>query len=269
MEALSLPKAVTSEAVSSHRARIAIEPCYPGYGTTLGNALRRVLLSSLPGSAVTAVKISGADHEFSTLDGVKEDVVDLLLNIKQLRLLVHSAEPVKFYLKVTGEKVVTAADISATSDVEILSKDLHLATLTDKKANLEIEFTAQQGRGYIPVENRDDEKLEIGTIAVDAIYTPVKRVGYVVENVRVGQVTNFDKLILDVETDGSMTPLEAVKESSRILINHFSIVAGQDVTSHGESDIQEELVADDTEESPVAEEAQTATKKRGRPKKDI
>jgi len=265
MELLPLPQHVTSDQVSGNRARIIIEPCYPGYGTTLGNALRRVLLSSLPGAAVTAVKISGVDHEFSTIPGVKEDVVDLLLNIKQLRLKVHSAEPVKFKLKVTGEMEVTAGEITGNSDVEVKNPELHLATLTDKKANLEIEFTAQQGRGYVTVESRDKERLDIGTIAVDAIYTPVRRVGYTVENVRVGQMTNYDKLTLDVETDGSLAPLEAVKQSARILIDHFSVVVGQ--APSATLAMEETGAALPEVDEAVAEPK--AGKKRGRPKKEV
>jgi len=269
MENIPLPQHITSESIGPNRAHIVVEPCYPGYGTTLGNALRRVLLSSLPGAAVVAVKITAVDHEFSTVPGMKEDVVDLLLNIKQLRLKVHSAEPVKFMLKVTGEREVKAGDISATSDVEVTNPDLHLATLTDKKANLEIEFTAQQGRGYVPVESREKEKLDIGTIAVDAIYTPIRQVGYNVENVRVGQVTNYDKLTLDVETDGSLTPLEAVKQSSRILIDHFSIVVGQALDEPA-PETKSEAVAEAADSAPEATETDEVkpAKKRGRPKKD-
>jgi len=271
METLSLPQHVTAEEIGLHRARIVIEPCYPGYGTTLGNALRRVLLSSLPGAAVTAVKISKVDHEFSTLPGVKEDVVDLLLNIKQIRCKVFSAEPVNVHLKVTGEKDVTAGDIETTSDVEVINKDLHLATLTDKKASLEIVFTVEQGRGYITVETREKEKLDIGTIAVDAIYTPVKRVGYAVENVRVGQMTNYDKLTLDVETDGSINPLEAVKQASTILIDHFMVIKGDDskATSVVEDSVVEPKVVVEEKVAEDELESRPTPKKRGRPKKEI
>jgi DNA-directed RNA polymerase subunit alpha len=263
MEALPLPQHVTSETISPNHARITIEPCYPGYGTTLGNALRRVLLSSLPGAAVTAVKITGVDHEFSTLPGVKEDVVDFLLNVKQLRLKSHSAEPVRVSLKVSGEREVTAGDITGTSEVEVMNTDLHLATLTDKKASLEVEFVVEQGRGYVPVETHEKEKLEIGTIAVDALFSSVSRVGYTVENVRVGQMTNFDKLSLDVETDGSLSPLEAVKYASKLLIDHFAVVAGQTVPEASEQ-VSESGEAESSDEAPEVKPA----KKRGRPKKE-
>ncbi len=271
MEAILLPQNVTAEELGANHARIIVEPCFPGYGTTLGNALRRVLLSSLPGAAVTAIKIEGVSHEFSTLPGMKEDIVDFLLNVKQIRLKSYSAEPVVINLKVSGESKVTARDIKATSDVEILNKDLHLATLTDKKAKLEVEFTVEQGRGYVAVESRDREKLPIGTIAVDAIYTPLKRVGYSVENVRVGQMTNFDKLTLDVETDGSLTPLEAVEQASQILINHFNIISGKK-----EEVVEDAKLADETDEietkndvETVAGEDKPSIKKRGRPKKEV
>lgn len=261
MEALSLPQHVTSESKGGHRALITIEPCYPGYGTTLGNALRRVLLSSLPGAGVTAVRIAGADHEFSTLPGMKEDMVDFLLNVKQLRVKSFSTEPITMKLKVTGEHEVTGADIEATSEGEVMNPALPLATLTDKKATLEVEFIVNQGRGYVPVESREGEKLPIGTIAIDTLYSPVKRVGFTVENVRVGQMTNFDKLMLDIETDGSLTPLEAVKQASQVLIDHFSVITGQEAPAKDAA-----VAAAPVDEAAPAEPK--ATKKRGRPKKD-
>ncbi len=265
MEQIPLPKNITSQETGQYRAKIMIEPCYPGYGTTLGNSLRRVLLSSLPGSAISAVKVNGVDHEFSTLPGVVEDMVDIILNIKQIRLKVYASEPVKLHLKVSGEKKVTAGDISVTSDVKILNPDLILMTLTDKKASVEMEFVAQSGRGYVPVEARDKEKLDIGVIAIDAIYTPVIRVGYVVENVRVGQMTNYEKLTMDVETDGSLSPLEAVKEASRILIDHFQVIIGDFITEN--KYFSEQF----SEQSPREEEFDDVkvVKKRGRPRKDI
>lgn len=264
MEQIPLPQNITSEELADTRAKITIEPCYPGYGTTLGNALRRVLLSSLPGAAVTAVKISGVDHEFSSLPGVKEDAVDILLNIKQIRLKVFSSEPVKVTLKVTGEKKVTAGDLETTSDVKVLNPDLVLMTLTDKKASVEMELTAQQGRGYVPVETRDKEKFDIGVIVVDAIYTPVRRVGYTVDNVRVGQMTNYEKLTLDVETDGSLTPLAAVKEASKILIDHFNMVFGEVTSVKEDNEVSEEELTTEINENTETKVA----KKRGRPKKE-
>ncbi|MBI4276454.1 DNA-directed RNA polymerase subunit alpha [Candidatus Uhrbacteria bacterium] len=211
---------------SAFRGQVILEPCAGGYGTTVGNALRRVLLSSLPGAAITAVKIKGAQHEFSTIPNIKEDLVEILLNIKQIRLRSFAEGPVSLTLSVKGERAVTAGDIEKNSDVEVVSTHEHIATITDPNGSLEMEFTVERGRGYVPVESRDTHtKLPIGMIAVDAIYTPVVNVGYHVEHVRVGHMTNFDKLILDVETDGTIAVEEAVRQSARILIEHFSVVA--------------------------------------------
>ncbi len=225
MESLLLPSKIQYHEGDTHNKGVfTIEPCYYGYGTTLGNALRRVLLSSLPGAAVTAIKINGVQHEFSAVEHVKEDVVEIILNFKLLRLKVHSAEPVVLKLKATGEKIVTAADIEKNSDVEIINKDLHLATLTDKKADFEVDITVSQGRGYVATESRDKEKLDIGTIAIDSIFTPIANVGFTVENTRVGQITNFDKLTLTIETDGTITPEFAFQSSVDILLDHFQLL---------------------------------------------
>ncbi|MDD5626488.1 MAG: DNA-directed RNA polymerase subunit alpha [Patescibacteria group bacterium] len=226
MEEIQLPQKVEIIKSQGNRATLVIEPCFPGYGLTLGNALRRVLLSSLPGGAVTAVKIKGVDHEFSALPFVKEDMVDIILNLKQLRFKVYKREPVKITLNVKGEKEVKARDIKTGSDVEIANPDLRIATLTDKKAELEMEITVSQGRGYKPVEQREEEKREIGEIAVDAIFTPIKNVSYKIENIRVGEMTNFDKLNIDLETDGTVSPKDALEEAAKILVNHFSCLAG-------------------------------------------
>lgn len=207
-----------------HKATLIVEPCHPGYGTTVGNALRRVLLSSLPGAAVTAVKIHGADHEFSTIANVKEDVVQIILNLKQLRLKVHSAEPVRLTLEAEGEREVTAADIAPNADVEISNPDLHIAELTSKDAKISMEILVRQGRGYVPIEERESETKEIGVIAIDSVFTPMRSVGYHVEDVRVGQKTNYDKLTLNLETDGTVEPAEAVRQAAQILLDHFNLV---------------------------------------------
>ncbi|MFH1866807.1 MAG: DNA-directed RNA polymerase subunit alpha [Patescibacteria group bacterium] len=261
MESLPLPKVVQVVNKGNHYDSIIIEPCWPGYGTTLANALRRVLLSSLPGAAVTMVKINNVSHEFSTLPGVKEDVVDIMLNLKLLRLKVFSDEPVKIQLKASGEKIVTAKDIKSTSDVEVINKDLLIATLTEKKAELDIELTVANGRGYSPVESREKEKIELGQIAIDSIFGPVIKVGFNVEDVRVGQVTNFDKITLEVETDGTISPLEAVKEASKILVDHFNFIVNQ---SAGETKEETPVV-----EAVAEEEGKKVAKKRGRPKKEV
>lgn len=227
-----------------HEARLVIEPLFHGYGTTLGNALRRVLLSSLPGAAVTAVKIKGVSHEFSSMNGVQEDVLEIVLNLKQLRLKCHSTEPVKLKLVKKGVGPVTGADIEKNSDVEIVNPDLTLVTITDKNTELNMELTVRQGMGFVPTENREKGSTEVGTIAIDALYSPILTVGYQVEDTRVGQITNYDKLTMNIETDGTMSPQEAVRQASQILINHFSVltpqgVMAEPVVSVDESDVEE------------------------------
>ncbi len=212
-----------------NKATFAIEPLYSGYGMTLGNSLRRVILSSLGGAAVTAVKIDSVAHEFSTIEGVKEDVVEIILNLKKLRFRVYSDEPQFLVLTASGKGEVTAASIKTTSDVEIVNPDQLIATLDNAKVKLGMEIKVEKGRGYVPVENRESEKLEVGMIAVDALYSPVQRVRYNVENTRVGQMTDLDRLVLEVETDGTITPAEAIRQAAEILVDHFQVVAGNPV----------------------------------------
>ncbi|MBW3538380.1 DNA-directed RNA polymerase subunit alpha [Candidatus Parcubacteria bacterium] len=212
-----------------NRASFAIEPLYSGYGMTLGNSLRRVILSSLGGAAVTAVKIDNVAHEFSTIQGVKEDVVEILLNLKRLRLRVYSDEPQFLTLAKSGKGLVTAADIKTTADVEIVNPDHLIATLDDAKAKLGMEIRVEKGRGYVPVEQREGEKLEVGMIAVDALYSPVQRVRFNVENTRVGQVTDLDRLVMEIETDGSIAPVDAISQAAQVLVDHFMVVAGNSV----------------------------------------
>ena len=225
MESLLLPSKIRfAKGERPHEGILTVEPCTQGYGTTIGNAMRRVLLSSLPGAAVTAVKIKGVDHEFSTINGVKEDVLEIILNLKALRLKCHSSEPVKVSLSVKGEKTVTAADFEKNADVEIVNKDLVIATLTDKSSSFEMEITVAQGRGFRTTEERLKEKLELGTIAIDALYSPVINVSYNVEGTRLGEMTDVDKLILSVETDGTMDPLDACRDSVAILLDHLNLL---------------------------------------------
>ena len=234
MEQLGLPNHIELiKDKDSRKATLVVEPCHPGYGTTVGNALRRVLLASLPGAAVVAIKIEGADHEFSTVKNVQEDVVQILLNMKQLRLKVFSAETVRLILEAKGEREVTAGDITANADVEIANPDLHIATLTSKEATFKMEIFVRQGRGYVPIEEREDEKKEIGVIAIDSVFTPVRSVGYRVEDVRVGQKTNYDKLSLTLETDGTIDPSEALRQSAQILLDHFTLIAGIEASEAG------------------------------------
>jgi DNA-directed RNA polymerase subunit alpha len=225
MENILLPSSIRFEAGSRpNEGILVVEPCFYGYGTTLGNALRRALLSSLPGAAVTAVKIKGVTHEFQAIDGIKEDVLEIILNLKGLRLKCHSDQPVKLSLKAKGEGVVTAKDIEKNADVEIVNDDLKIATLTDAKSNFDVEITVERGRGYNPTEERSKEGADLGTIAIDALFSPVRTVGYKVENTRVGEITNYGKLTMTIETEGTITPEEAVRSSSKLLIDFFSIL---------------------------------------------
>ena len=212
-----------------NQAIFEIAPCYSGYGVTLGNALRRVLLSSLEGSAVTQIKIAGVHHEFSTIPNVIEDVVEIMLNFKKLRLKMHSDKPIKLLLKIQGEKKVLAKDIKAPTDVEIINKNLHLATLTSRKAVLEIEIQVEKGLGYVSAEQMKDDKSEIGAIKLDAVFTPIKKINYTVENMRVGERTDFNKLLLDIETDGTITPKQAFEQAGKILVDHFKVFTSTEI----------------------------------------
>ena len=202
--------------------KFVIEPLERGYGTTLGNSLRRVLLSSLPGTAVTSIRISGIQHEFSTIPGVKEDVTEIVLNIKRIIARLHSDEPKTVYIEASGECEVTAGDIKADGEVEILNPELHIATL-GPDASLSMELTLDHGRGYVPADKNKNPQQIIGTIPVDSIYTPVLKVNYAVENTRVGNQTDFDKLTLEVWTDRTITPRDAVSLGAKILVDHFTL----------------------------------------------
>ncbi|EGK1804232.1 DNA-directed RNA polymerase subunit alpha [Listeria monocytogenes] len=202
--------------------KFVVEPLERGYGTTLGNSLRRILLSSLPGAAVTSIQIDGALHEFSVIEGVVEDVTTMILNIKKLALKIYSDEEKTLEIDMQGPGVVTAADINYDSDVEILNPDLHIATLSDN-AKFHVRLNATRGRGYTPTDQNKRENMPIGVLPVDSIFSPVIRVNYQVENTRVGQSTNYDKLTFDVLTDGSISPEEAVSLGAKILSEHLSI----------------------------------------------
>jgi DNA-directed RNA polymerase subunit alpha len=222
---IQLPDAVKVVSKEGSKAVLEIGPLMPGYGATVANPLRRVLLSSLEGAAITSIKIKGVDHEFSAIEGVMEDVIQIILNLKKVRVRSFSNEPVTLKLSVKGEEVVTAEDIETTSDVELINPEQHIATLTDKKASLEMELTVEKGRGYVSVEQRQKEKLPIGVIAIDAIYSPVRMVNFTVDDVRVGQRIDFNKIVMEVETDGSIQPEQAVKEAALILKDHFELVS--------------------------------------------
>lgn len=230
-----IPLPLSSKIVqkSKNQATFEISGLYPGYGVTVGNALRRVLLSSLEGVAVTEVKIKGVLHEFSTIPGVLEDVIMMLLNIKNLRFKIYEGDLQKVELKVKGEKDVKGSDFKIFPQIELVNPELHLATITNKKTELDMEITIEKGIGYEPKEHRKRKKgtspsqgsSEIGTIILDAIFTPVKNVNFHVENMRVGEKTDFDKLLLQIETDGTITPEEAFHQSSQILIKHFTFIS--------------------------------------------
>ena len=219
--AMETPK-VEREEVAQNYGKFVVEPLQRGYGTTLGNALRRILLSSLPGAAVTSVKIEGVLHEFSTIPGVVEDTTDIVLNIKGLRLRIHSPGEKILRIEKEGEGIVTAADIIADSEVEVLNPELVIAKL-DRNARFFVELTASQGRGYNPAEKNKKPNQPIGVIPVDSIFTPITRVNYFVENTRVGQVTDYDRLSLQVWTDGSLTPEEAISIGAKIMSDHLQL----------------------------------------------
>src|SRR5512136_2104245 len=219
-----MPK-IEREAEARNYGKFVISPLERGFGVTLGNALRRVLLSSLEGTAVTSIRVSDVLHEFSDIPGVREDVIQVLLQIKQIRLIMHEGEVAHLHLDVRGEGVVTAADIQTTAEVEIVNPDLYLFTVNDSKARLEIEMTVERGRGYSPATDRSG-KLPIGDLPVDAIYTPVKRVNFNVSAARVGQSTNYDKLTLEIWTDGTITPEKALGGASKVMIDRLRYISG-------------------------------------------
>lgn len=199
-----------------------IEGLYPGYGVTIGNSLRRILLTSLEGAAITEVKIKGASHEFSTLSGVLEDVLTIVLSLKQMRFTLHGEEPQKGELKIKGEKEVKGSDFKLSSQLTLANPNIHIATITDKKAELEMEITVERGVGYVPSEARKKTKEDVGVIALDAIFTPIKNVSHRIDHMRVGERTDFDKVTLTVETDGTVLPALAVAKAGAILEDQIS-----------------------------------------------
>lgn len=247
MQTVSLPQKPKYTPIDAQSGKFEIMGCYPGYGMTIGNALRRVLLASLEGCAVTSVKIKGVSHEFSTLDGVMEDAVQIILNLKKIRFKTFSEEPVKVTLKFKGEGKVTAKEIKCPSSVEVVNTDQIIATVTDKKVELEMELEISKGLGYVPIDQQNRVEKEIGVIAIDAVYTPIRRVNYEVENMRVGKRTDYNKITLEIVTDGSMTPEEAFKKAVTILVEQFSVLGGIEIVSE--------------EVAPVVQEAQIEEKK--------
>lgn len=234
-----MPK-IEREAVALNYGKFVISPLEAGYGITLGNSLRRILLASLEGTAVTSIRITDVPHEFTDIPGVREDVLQLMLNIKKLRLILHEGESARLRLEVKGEGVVTAADIIAPAEAEIVNPEMYLLTVDDDKAHLEIEMNAERGRGYSPSDERG--RLPIGELPTDAIFNPVRRVNYEVGRARVGQDTSFDRLIIEIWTDGTIKPEEALSRSAQVLMAHIRDIGG--VT-------EESLMVAATEEEPV------------------
>ena len=223
------PALANIEEQSPTIATFNIEPLHAGYGNTLGNSLRRVLLSSIEGAAFTAFRIEGTTHEFTTVPGVVEDVVDIMLNIKNIRLKCFSDEPVELRLEKKGAGAVTAGDIKTTADVEIVNPDQIICNIDDPKKSIVIDFVVESGRGYQTIETSSNKRLHSDMIAVDAIFSPVLRVRYKIEGTRVGQETNLDKLMITIETDGSLTPREAFEQAAAILVNQYTALAGSTV----------------------------------------
>jgi DNA-directed RNA polymerase subunit alpha len=237
----SKPKIILEE---DNKGVYEIDGFYPGYGFTIGNSLRRIILSSLPGAAVTSIKISGIDHEFSSIKGVKEDVIVLMLNIKRLRIKMISDEPQTITLKVKGQKIVTAKDIEVPGQIEIMNPELVIATLTDKDSELDIEMIVEKGLGFVARDTLGKNKVDIGTILLDANFTPIRRASYEVENMRVGDRTDFNRLRIAIETDGSIAPKESLEKSISIMIEQLRAITGFE---EKEPEAEESFQTEDTE----------------------
>lgn len=238
---------------STTSASFVIEPLHTGYGMTLGNSLRRVLLSSIEGAAITAFRIEGVTHEFTTIKGVVEDVVDIMLNIKAVRLSSSSDQPVELSLEKKGAGVVTAGDLKVTADVEVIDKDAVICTIDDPKATLKMHVVVETGRGYRSLEESTEKRLHSDMIALDAFFSPVQRVRYKVESTRVGQATNLDKLVLTVDTDGSMAPKDAFEEAAAILVNQYTALAGSTQVEAAPSLVGNDVEANNKLMMPIEE----------------
>ena len=264
---ISLPMEIKKIEEGANRGTFQIDGLYPNYGVTIGNALRRVLLSSLEGAAITYVKIKNAPHEFATLPGVYETVLDIILNLKGLRVKMFSDEPQILNLDVKGEKEVKASDIQPNSMVQIINPNLHIATLTDKKTDLEIEMTVEKGTGYRPSEEVAREKLPVGVILLDSIFSPVTKVNFVVEDMRCKGRVDYNRLIITVETDGTISPGEALQDASNILAQHFAWIADeiskQSVAKPNSEKNKENTIALDTkiEDLPLSNRSINALKR--------
>ncbi|MCB0201375.1 MAG: DNA-directed RNA polymerase subunit alpha, partial [Anaerolineae bacterium] len=245
-----LPK-IEAEAISQNYGHFVISPLESGYGITLGNALRRVLLSSLPGAAVTSIRLSGIHHEFSAIPHVREDTTQLILNVKQLRLKSHSEDPVRLHVEITNEGPVTAGDLIAPPEVEVVNPDQYLLTADSNDVDLDFELVVSTGRGYSPAEERT--RLPLGEIPVDAIYSPVKKAAYRVERTRIGQQTDYDKLNLEIWTDGTISPEESLRRAASILVQHLSLLAGAETVEVEPAEEEEEGIPARVYDAPIEE----------------
>jgi len=243
-----LPK-IETDAISQMYGRFVIGPLESGFGITLGNVLRRVLLSSLPGVAVTSIRISDVAHEFTSIPGVREDVIQFILQVKQLRLQMDSQEPMRMSLQVRSEGTITAGDIKAPPEIEILNPDLYLFAVDADKVHLDVEFTVEAGRGYQASDERG--RMPIGEIPVDAVFSPIRRVAFDVDRARVGQMTNYDRLTMEIWSDGRIAPMDALKEAARILVTHLRLVAGLTLEEEVEPVEEEEGLPRATYETPL------------------
>ena len=265
---ISLPSKPRIISSGKNRAVFEIDGLYPGYGQTIGNRIRRALLSSLPGAAITSVKVENVGHEFSTIEGVMEDAVSLILNLKQLRFRLHEEGPFTISLSAkggpTGEYKATGKDFEVPSQLELINKDAHIATLTSKKSTLHIEAVVEAGLGYVPVEARTKEKVEVGTIALDAAFSPVRHVNYEIENMRVGDRTDYNRLRFHIETDGSMLPAEAFTAACNILVEQFSSLAegftDESAGTRSQGVQKDTAESDEEEEGGAQDEATLKTK---------
>lgn len=261
MQNIANPKKIDfKNAGNPNEGIITVEPLFPGYGMTLGNSLRRVLLSSLPGAAVVSVKIKGASHEFMAVPHIKEDVLEMVLNFKQLRFKMFTEDEVRLELSVKGKKVVTAADISKNSQLEIKNPELVLAHITDEAGSLDVEIVVHSGRGYKMADGSKKENKEVGHIEIDSVFSPVTLVSIKVESARVGKMTNWDKLILNIKTDGTITPEEAFDEAVKILVNQFNALLPEGIARVPESESEEnfdgEVVEESVEEDVLVDEVE-------------
>jgi DNA-directed RNA polymerase subunit alpha len=254
MLSVSFPKKPIFETIDDKSGRFVIEGCYPGYGTTLGNSIRRALLSSLPGCAIVSVKIKGATHEFTTLKGVKEDMVQLILNLKKVTFNLEGVDEATTFLKVKGEKEVLAGDFETSAQIEVIDPEQKIATLTSSSSELEMEVRIKRGLGYVPVDQQENEDKEIGTIAIDAVYTPIIRANFNVENTRVGKRTDFDRITLEVFTDGSIAPQEAYQQAVEILQAQFKSISQLEEETSLEEGAEEEKVVKAEVESESSED---------------